>query len=606
MNYFVHCISILLTVAAAINGVDAYETIPGHNCIRSMNGMMKSMNDLADNSNLVTITKIGESYLKNNQGRANSNFDIPTNGHDIYAIVVTDSSVSSNNKGKALFTSGVHAREYAPPELLARFLERLVEGFGTDAEVTSILQHTEVHAIIYVNPDGRWVAEKYPELYWRKNLNPNGGCNNDEQYGVDINRNFDFMWSDPDGASSNPCDSDYHGSSAESEPETEALAQYARDLFPQGQRKDDPEGDMNVPFGEDITGIYADIHSSGGYVYYPWGHRDATSPDDEALQALGRKINSFNGYKLWAGGQQDFVYEASGDTSDFVYAVLGVASLGFEIGDDFYQQCNRFENTVVPNNMPALMYTAKIASTPFKEVKGPDVLDLSVEYGSGGNIQVTAIASDSAMVNAIGGNFDDFRTGDQGIASVQVYLDVHPNDYQQGDTSWAMQPARRRLESEDYTLKRARNTIVCGDFSEKKKCKRAGSGEECEWFTQTKKCGEPDFEPTISGSKPTDSKPSVSKPDKPANSKPNGSKPTGSNPIAVSPVASFEVNSVIEFSSGEEDVELTIDTGNLSSGKHTLYVQATDSDGYKGPVASLFVDVSRRRRESSLRGARVP
>lgn len=97
-------------------------------------------------------------------------------------------------------------------------------------------------------------------------MNPNGGCNNDEQYGVDINRNFDFMWSDPDGASSNPCDSDYHGSSAESEPETEALAQYARDLFPQGQRKDDPEGDMNVPFGEDITGIYADIHSSGGYV----------------------------------------------------------------------------------------------------------------------------------------------------------------------------------------------------------------------------------------------------------------------------------------------------------------------------------------------------
>lgn len=107
------------------------------------------MNDLADNSNLVTITKIGESYLKNNQGRANSNFDIPTNGHDIYAIVVTDSSVSSNNKGKALFTSGVHAREYAPPELLARFLERLVEGFGTDAEVTSILQHTEVHGKLF-------------------------------------------------------------------------------------------------------------------------------------------------------------------------------------------------------------------------------------------------------------------------------------------------------------------------------------------------------------------------------------------------------------------------------------------------------------------------
>ena len=31
--------------------------------------------------------------------------------------------------------------------------------------------------------------------------------------------------------------------------------------------------------------------------------------NDESLQALGRKISSFNGYKLWAGDQPDFVYE---------------------------------------------------------------------------------------------------------------------------------------------------------------------------------------------------------------------------------------------------------------------------------------------------------
>lgn len=32
---------------------------------------------------------------------------------------------------------------------------------------------------------------------------------------------------------------------------------------------------------------------------YPWGHEDLMSPDDDALQALGRKIASFNDYKLW-------------------------------------------------------------------------------------------------------------------------------------------------------------------------------------------------------------------------------------------------------------------------------------------------------------------
>jgi hypothetical protein len=85
----------------------------------------------------------------------------------------------------------------------------------------------------------------------------------DDEYGVDINRNFDFMWGERSGASHIACDSDYHGESAESEPETQALAKYARDLFPKGQRKDDPEGDMNVPFGEENTGEILRGHCAG-------------------------------------------------------------------------------------------------------------------------------------------------------------------------------------------------------------------------------------------------------------------------------------------------------------------------------------------------------
>ena len=220
--------------------VAAYDKINGHNCIRSMEGMTESMNDLANTSNLITIKKIGESYLKNNQARSSSSFDIPTNGHDIYAYVITDPSVSSSKKGKALYTSGMHAREYAPPELGGRFIEKLVNGFGNDAEVTTLLQRTEIHVVLYVNPDGRWVAERYKDLYWRKNLNPNGGCSSDESYGVDLNRNFAFKHGDKSGASDDPCDSDYFGSGPESEPETQAVANYAKTLFPESQRKKNP------------------------------------------------------------------------------------------------------------------------------------------------------------------------------------------------------------------------------------------------------------------------------------------------------------------------------------------------------------------------------
>jgi len=470
-----------------------YETIPGHDCIRSMKGMLDSMEDLAEaHPDLLTMTKIGESYLKNNDGpAAYGTYDVPTGGHDIFALNVTATSgaiSSTSTKGRFLVTSGVHPREFAPPELLARFVEMLVNGYGEDAEITMILERTEIHAILYVNPDGRWMAEKYPELMWRKNLN--FGSGNDDcisilsifgSPGVDINRNFDFMWGHlDDGASSDdPCNGMYHGPSAESEPETRAVSEYAKRLFPEGQRKTDPEGEVDVPFGESITGIYADIHAAGGYVVYPWGYEDSKTPDDEALQAIGRKLQSFNEYKLWAGSQPDFQYAASGIAIDYMYAALGVASLGLEIGDDFSQECAAFEDEIVPNNMPALLYAAKIAGAPYSEVKGPDVLDfVIVENEQEDMVLVSARASDGELVNAItvDGSFDKFPTGDQSVAELRFYID-------DGEISWT----------------------------------------------------------------------------------------------AVNP--------------GDETIQETIDTSSLTLGRHTLYVQATDSDGYKGPISSLFISL---------------
>jgi carboxypeptidase T len=216
-------------------------------------------------------------------------------------------------------------------------------------------------------------------------------------------------------------------------------------------------------------------------VVYPWAYANSKSPDDEALQALGRKIQSFNDYELWAGSQPDFQYAASGVVSDYMYAALGVASFGFEIGDDFYQECAAFEDEIVPMNMPALLYAAKIAGAPYREVKGPDLLDFKiVESERKDKIVVSARASDGEMVNAIAidGRFDEFPTGDQSVAELRFYFD-------DGAKSWA----------------------------------------------------------------------------------------TVNNP-------------------GDETVQVTIDSSGLTPGRHTLSVQATDSDGYKGPISSRFVSIS--------------
>ena len=140
---------------------------------------------------------------------------------------------------------------------------------------------------------------------------------------------------------------------------------------------------------------------------------------------------------LWAGGQPDFLYPVTGDASDYMYAHLGVASLGLEIGDDFYQDCNSFEQKVYPDNLNTLMYTIKLAKKPNAIAKGPDVLDLTVTEADS-NIIVSVYASDSELVNIDG--YPSFTTGEQSIIEIVLYLDVHPDEYGSDDIMYILQP----------------------------------------------------------------------------------------------------------------------------------------------------------------------
>ncbi len=403
---------------------------------------------------LVTIETIGESYMKKkNKGTTDNTTTNLSPGYDIYALNITATNTAhrrpSSEKGKLLITSGIHAREYTPTELVARFIELLIDGYiNNDAQITSILQHTEIHTIIHVNPDGRYMAENFPDSYWRKNLNPTG-CNIDGFYGVDINRNFDFLWGDEFGASSDPCSDEYHGAEPNSEAETQAVIEYARKVFPESQRRDDPEKQMNEALGDNVIGMYIDIHSTGEYIYYPWGHRDEVSPDDDAYSAIARKMSYFNGYDLWAS-TYDFLYPVSGDASDYMYAVMGVASMGLELGFNFYENCDTFEKDILPSNLDVLLYAASIAGRPFSLAKGPDILDVIVEYDNiDGEIIVTAEVSDAAMVNSLNGE-PDHQTGGHDIVKVVLYLDVHPNDLKDGDpAAWEMRPLDGEFDSSE-------------------------------------------------------------------------------------------------------------------------------------------------------------
>ena len=248
----------------------SYSTISGFSCYKDLQGTFDWMNDMVTQASsipglTVTMTDIGDSYLKSQDSNA---------GYDMWALKITGDATDSvvPNKGVFFAMTGIHAREYAPPELVSRWAELLIQSYGNDADITAMLDHTEIHLVLQSNPDGRQVAETNRDVFRRKNLNPTGSSSQcGQSFGVDLNRNFPFRWGIDSGSSGDVCAETYRGPSPASEPEVQAIMKYCESIFPEAQRKTDPEGQQQTPYDEKSTeGVFFDIHSYSELIIWPW------------------------------------------------------------------------------------------------------------------------------------------------------------------------------------------------------------------------------------------------------------------------------------------------------------------------------------------------
>lgn len=253
-------------------------------CYRTVEETYSCASQLAaDRPTLAEYFKIGDSWEKTQNA---------ANGYDINILKLTNSAVTppdGADKPKLFMNCALHAREYTTAELCTRFAEKLVNGHGTDPDITWILDHQEVHLMLHTNPDGRKRAET--GLSWRKNTN-NQYCSGSNSRGADLNRNFEFGWGCCGGSSGNECDATFRGSSAASEPEIQTLQAYVRAIFP-----DQRDDDVNAAAPDNATGIALDIHSYSELVLWPWGFTSDEAPNGLQLQTLGRKLAYYNGYE---------------------------------------------------------------------------------------------------------------------------------------------------------------------------------------------------------------------------------------------------------------------------------------------------------------------
>ena len=249
-------------------------SISGYACYRTVEETYTTIDQLvASKPALASVSNIGPTWLKANSA----------GGYDMKVLRLTNSATNTlrPNKPPMVLFGSIHAREYTPAELVTRYGEWLVNGYGTDPEATWLMDNYTFYLVLQANPDGRKKAET--GLSWRKNVNNSNGSCSATSVGTDLNRNFPFHWNTVAGGSSgNACTDTYRGPAPQSEPETQHLMRlvagtpnasgvYTGGLFP------DRRGDANTSAApDDYQGLFLDIHSFSQLVLWSWG--DTTSP----------------------------------------------------------------------------------------------------------------------------------------------------------------------------------------------------------------------------------------------------------------------------------------------------------------------------------------
>ncbi len=217
-------------------------------------------------------------------------------GDSMYVIKISDNPEVDEEEQEVFYHSLIHAREPAAMMALLYYMYYLLDNYGTDPEATYLVDNREMYFLPVFNVDG---------YKHNQSTNPNGGGmwrknrrqNSDGSYGVDLNRNWGYMWGyDDEGSSPNPYSETYRGTAPFSEPETENVRQFCNS--------------HNFK-----TGL--SFHSYSDLLILPWGYIDEETPDSLMYREFASEMTQYNHY-TW-GIAPEIIYSVNGDSDDWLY-----------------------------------------------------------------------------------------------------------------------------------------------------------------------------------------------------------------------------------------------------------------------------------------------
>jgi hypothetical protein len=242
-------------------------------------------------------------------------------GRTIWAVKISDNPDVNEGEPEVFYNALIHAREPAGMMAVIYFMYHLLENYGSDPEITYLIDNRELYFVPCINVDGyEYNYQMSPNggYMWRKNKRDNNGNSTfEEEYdGVDLNRNFAYMWGYNNiGSSPNPSDETYRGSGPFSEPETQVI----RDVCNSRNFK-----------------LTINFHTHGNLLLYSWGYINSPTPDDDWFAECSSLMVVFNGYE--AGQSPIVLYEVNGSADDWMYgeqvAKPKIFAMTPEVGND--------------------------------------------------------------------------------------------------------------------------------------------------------------------------------------------------------------------------------------------------------------------------------
>lgn len=375
---------------------------------------------VAAHPQVAELVDAGDSWCKTQGGCLLPNgTTIP--GDDLWAMHITNRSLPGK-KPVSFWIAAHHPREIHTTEIALRYIHWLLDHYGQDADITWMVDDLDIWVIPLGNPDAHRVVELggASPLWQRKNLDTINSADWSvcglnflgNQSGVDLNRNHDFHWRGSLGGWSDlPCGETYAGALANgpaSEPELQGYTALVGSLFADQRGPGDSDSAPNT-----IAGTFVSIHSGSRWMMIPYDWTNQASPNLADLEAVWKRVARWT--PGWPACQTGQCYGiTAGTASDWAYGVFGMAASLWEIGE-FMPPYTQVDSYYWPFLRPMMLYTTRIARTPYLEARGPeiDIGTMPKVWPIGWPLPISATASD--VLN--GGN---------SIAAAELYVDSPP------------------------------------------------------------------------------------------------------------------------------------------------------------------------------------